>query len=95
MAAVCVLLQMKTDWATAKQILGDAQFLNKLINFDKNAVPEKVSRFIPSYIFTVKIFKKINVSYCDENFILPKQCVHLLLSYFIHRFSMFRINILH
>ena len=42
MSAVCCLLQEKTDWATAKQVLGDQQFLKRLINFDKNSVPEKV-----------------------------------------------------
>ena len=43
MGAVGILLQTKPDWATAKQVLGDTQFLKKLINFDKNAVPEKVT----------------------------------------------------
>ncbi|CAH1791320.1 unnamed protein product [Owenia fusiformis] len=42
MSAVCTLLQQKTDWGTAKQVLGDQGFLKKLINFDKNSVPEKV-----------------------------------------------------
>ena len=43
MAAVCTLLQEKTSWASAKQVLADAQFLKKLVSLDKNAVPEKVS----------------------------------------------------
>ena len=42
MAAVCTLLQEKTSWASAKQVLADAQFLKKLVSLDKNAVPEKV-----------------------------------------------------
>ena len=42
MSAVCILLQEKPDWATAKQVLSDQQFVNRLSTFDKNAVPEKV-----------------------------------------------------
>jgi dynein heavy chain len=43
MSAVCVLFQRKPDWPTAKQMLGDPNFLKKLLQFDKNAVPDKVS----------------------------------------------------
>ena len=42
MSAVCTLLQTKPEWATAKQILGDPLFLQRLFDFDKNSVPEKV-----------------------------------------------------
>ena len=44
MAAVCILLQEKADWATAKQVLGDPQFLKRLKSYDQNlkTVPEKV-----------------------------------------------------
>ena len=43
MSAVCTLLMEKPDWATAKQVLGDASFLKNLVQFDKNNVPEKVT----------------------------------------------------
>ncbi len=43
MAAVCCLLEEKTDWVTARQVLADQQFLNRLINFDKESVSEKVN----------------------------------------------------
>ena len=43
MSAVCVLFQRKPDWPTAKQMLGDPNFLKKLLQFDKNSVPDKVS----------------------------------------------------
>lgn len=43
MSAVCVLFQRKPDWPTAKLMLGDQGFLRRLLQFDKNAVPDKVS----------------------------------------------------
>ncbi|KAL5008122.1 hypothetical protein ScPMuIL_013703 [Solemya velum] len=49
MAAVCVLFQKKTDWSTAKQMLGDANFLQKLLNFDKNSLPDKVYHKLKRY----------------------------------------------
>jgi dynein heavy chain len=44
--AVCLLFQKKPDWPTAKMMLGDPNFLRKLLQFDKNSLPDKVgSRF--------------------------------------------------
>ncbi|XP_077989551.1 dynein axonemal heavy chain 6-like [Glandiceps talaboti] len=42
MGAVCILIQQKPDWKTAKQVLADASFLKMLVTFDKNSVPDKV-----------------------------------------------------
>ena len=52
MEAVCILLQHKGDnnWAAAKQVLQDGQFLNKLIKFDREHVPEDVLRKLKKYI---------------------------------------------
>ena len=43
LSAVCVLLQQKPDWNSAKLLLGDSGFLKKLVSYDKNSVPDKVS----------------------------------------------------
>ena len=40
--AVCVLFQKKPDWPTAKMMIGDPNFLKKLLQFDKNSLPDRV-----------------------------------------------------
>ncbi|KAL3873017.1 hypothetical protein ACJMK2_036179 [Sinanodonta woodiana] len=49
MAAVCLLFQKKPDWPTAKQMLGDPNFLKKLLQFDKNSLPDKVFHKLKKY----------------------------------------------
>ncbi|GJQ70897.1 hypothetical protein Trydic_g814 [Trypoxylus dichotomus] len=50
MEAVCVLLGVKTDWASAKQVMADANFLKKLQEYDKNHITEAMTRKLKPYI---------------------------------------------
>ncbi|KAL4237693.1 Dynein heavy chain 14 [Mactra antiquata] len=47
--AVCLLFQKKPDWPTAKMMLGDPNFLKKLLQFDKNSLPDKVFHKLKKY----------------------------------------------
>ena len=40
MEGVCVMLDEKPDWPTAKKVLGDSQFLQNLKTYDKDNIPE-------------------------------------------------------
>ena len=48
--AVCILLGLKGDWNAAKNLMGDAQFIQKLIDFDKDNIPEQVMKRVRRYI---------------------------------------------
>ncbi|XP_054276499.1 dynein axonemal heavy chain 6-like [Macrosteles quadrilineatus] len=50
MEAVCLLLGVKTDWASAKQVLGDVNFLKKLQDYDKDRIPDSMLKKLKEYI---------------------------------------------
>ncbi|CAH1788942.1 unnamed protein product [Owenia fusiformis] len=50
MEAVCLLLGQKSDWASAKVVLGDSKFLEKLYNYDKDHIPDKMVKALKKYI---------------------------------------------
>jgi dynein heavy chain len=39
---VCLLLQEKPDWDTAKRVLGEATFIKRLMEYDKDNISDKV-----------------------------------------------------
>ena len=44
------MLNTKVDWPSAKALLGDANFLRRLINYDKDNVPQKTIKKLDKYI---------------------------------------------
>jgi dynein heavy chain, axonemal len=66
MEAVCVLFNEKPDWDTAKRLLSDAQFVTKLIGFDKDNVPEpvrkKLKKFVEDPDFEPEVVKRVSLA---------------------------------
>ena len=50
MEAVCILLGVKADWPTAKLLLADPALPQKLLEIDKDNIPEHVSKRVRRYI---------------------------------------------
>ncbi|XP_060619679.2 dynein axonemal heavy chain 6 isoform X2 [Anolis sagrei] len=50
MEAICILLNAKPDWATAKQLLGDSTFLRRLLEYDKENINRQVLQRLQKYI---------------------------------------------
>lgn len=44
MEAVMVLLREKTTWDNVKRVVADPTFLDRLVGFERDAVPESVSK---------------------------------------------------
>lgn len=64
MEAICILFKTKPDWDNSKKLLGDAQFLKKLTDFDKDNVPEAVQKKLKKYTeqpnFTPEAVEKVS-----------------------------------
>ncbi|XP_043915244.1 dynein axonemal heavy chain 6 [Protopterus annectens] len=50
MEAICILLNSKPDWASAKQVLGDGNFLKKLLEYDKDNIKPQILQKLHKYI---------------------------------------------
>ncbi|KAG7486149.1 dynein heavy chain 6, axonemal [Solea senegalensis] len=50
MEAVCILLNYKPDWPGAKQLLGDANFLRRLTDYDKDNIKPQILLKLQKYI---------------------------------------------
>jgi dynein heavy chain len=66
MCAVCAILQHKSDWTTAKQLVADPGFINKLIHFDKHTLNDKIyskiKQFSKNPDFTPAIVGKVSIA---------------------------------
>ncbi|VDM03485.1 unnamed protein product [Schistocephalus solidus] len=50
MEAVCLMLGQKTDWASAKTVLGDSNFLKKLVEYPKDSISDGLLKKLKKYI---------------------------------------------
>ena len=50
MEAVCVLFERKTDWKTAKGLLGESTFMQGMVGYDKDNVSDKTLKKLKPYI---------------------------------------------
>ncbi|XP_070710496.1 dynein axonemal heavy chain 6 [Pempheris klunzingeri] len=50
MEAICILLNCKPDWPGAKQLLGDANFLRRLTDYDKDNIKPQILLKLQKYV---------------------------------------------
>ncbi|TGZ67987.1 hypothetical protein CRM22_004505 [Opisthorchis felineus] len=50
MEAVCLMLGQKPDWATAKSLLGDSNFLRRLVEYPKDEISDALLKKLKKYI---------------------------------------------
>ncbi|KAL4640265.1 dynein heavy chain 6, axonemal [Arapaima gigas] len=50
MEAVAILLNSKPDWASAKQLLGDSNFLKRLMEYDKDNIRPQILQKLQKYV---------------------------------------------
>lgn len=62
------MLNSKTDWAAAKTLLGDSNFLKRLLDYDKDNIPQKILKKLDKYIaspdFVPEKVEKVQILCC-------------------------------
>ncbi|XP_028414460.1 dynein heavy chain 6, axonemal-like [Dendronephthya gigantea] len=59
MESICILLGSKPDWATSKTLLGDSNFLKRLIDFDKDNISDATLKKLKKYMDNPKFVPEI------------------------------------
>ncbi|KAI9363382.1 dynein heavy chain and region D6 of dynein motor-domain-containing protein [Zopfochytrium polystomum] len=49
MEAICILFKVKPDWENSKKILSDPQLMKKMTDYDKDNIPEALSKKLRKY----------------------------------------------
>ncbi|KXS09529.1 hypothetical protein M427DRAFT_128896 [Gonapodya prolifera JEL478] len=64
MEAVCILFKVKADWDSSKKLLADPQFMKKMVEFDKDNIPDSILKKLRKYIenpsFTPDAVEKVS-----------------------------------
>ncbi|KAH9277041.1 hypothetical protein BASA83_000559 [Batrachochytrium salamandrivorans] len=50
MEAICILFKFKPDWENSKKLLSDPQLMRKMAEYDKDNIPESISKKLKKYI---------------------------------------------
>ncbi|KAJ3093097.1 Dynein heavy chain 6, axonemal [Quaeritorhiza haematococci] len=50
MEAICILFKVKPDWESSKKLLSDPQLMKKMAEYDKDNIPESISKKLRKYI---------------------------------------------
>ncbi|TPX36228.1 hypothetical protein SmJEL517_g01545 [Synchytrium microbalum] len=50
MEAICTLFKVKPDWDNSKKLLSDSQFMKKMMEYDKDNIPEPIMKKLGKYI---------------------------------------------
>uniref|UniRef100_A0A7S2SR52 AAA+ ATPase domain-containing protein n=1 Tax=Mucochytrium quahogii TaxID=96639 RepID=A0A7S2SR52_9STRA len=66
MEAICILMEVKPDWDSSKKLLGDANFMRNLQEYDKDNIPpsalKKIKKYVAMDIMQVDNVKKVSVA---------------------------------
>ncbi|ORY38879.1 hypothetical protein BCR33DRAFT_853838 [Rhizoclosmatium globosum] len=62
--AICILFKVKPDWESSKKLLSDPQLMKKMAEYDKDNIPEsitkKLRRYIENPIFNPESVEKVS-----------------------------------